>query len=164
MTHERGVKQRMKRALIFIALPIALSGHKAYSQKLSYADSLNKVIQKTFKGKHKKITDLIDDSTARTFEYYRKSKKSLLACFKSIHNGITTEMHFYFLEEKLLKVYVTILNRVQKNIAFDAYYPWQNRLVLANLSPPEGNSSYELLRLSGELLERSRVVGGNTEL
>src|SRR5690606_34870445 len=87
-----------------------------------YKDSIDKVINHIMKGKKKKISEMINDSTGRSIEISKRSGKVVLLCLKSVTDTAAVEIHFYYHESKLLRARCEIWNLREKHVTFDSYY------------------------------------------
>ena len=147
----------MKDISIFILFFLFFT--KIYAQDYSKRDSIDRVIKKAFKGKKVILTDIIDDSSARTFEVFKHPKSPMLACSKYNRDSTTTENHFYFLGDSLLKISITTWDWRRKTASFDYYYSIggkMNMMPLTDLHP--GPTIEKLVRISKELFARYRIL------
>lgn len=147
---------KLSRIVFFlILLPFSSS---VLGQTVNTADSIDIVVRKMMKKKREKLTDMIDDSTGRTYEYSRKSGVVILACLKSIRDRITTELHFNYDNGSLLRVSCSIWDRKNMKATFDYYYFRNNIFLFTN--PPDNPDPVfitYLLETSTTLYDRAKA-------
>ena len=112
----------MKFLLKVILFFVCLTNQVLNAQKLNYEDSVNKILKKYKKGTIIVLTDKINDSTYRTFNIYKKTKQPVLACYKSISDSIKKEIHYEFIANKLVRVYLETWNTKAKNVSSTTVY------------------------------------------
>jgi hypothetical protein len=148
---------RMKKLSLSILFSLTILN--GFPQDRLDSDSINQIIKKTFKGKSYKLTDMINDSSVRTFETYKKSKTALLACLKLNRDSLTIEKHFYYMGETLLKVSIAVWNWRNKTVSFDYFYLNSKTLKMIPLTEPYPETIVgELISTSKELLERFKTL------
>lgn len=145
----------MKLILKLILVFVCLTSQVLNAQKISYEDSVYKILKKYKKGNIIVLTDKINDSTYRTFHIYKKTKQPVLACYKSISDSIKREIHYEYIAGKLVKVYLETWNTRAKNVSFTTVY-FKNGIALSPQEIPDlgFKNTSDLLASSDQLFAR----------
>lgn len=144
-------------AFIFLLLIPAGSLH---AQK-NLTDSIDIVVKKVMKNKRVKRTDMIDDSTGRTYEFSKKSGELVITCLKTIRDRVTTELHFIYANGQLLKINYSRFDNNVRQASFEDYYFSNDHILLPHSVGLEKSYIAYLLQTSKELAARAAEVYGS---
>jgi hypothetical protein len=119
----------------YLVIVLTFVTAQAVSQTITYETTVDKMVGKGRKVRKDTLVDIINDSTARTYEFNKKTGKLFLACNKLINGKVTTEYHFDYKDEVLIRVTISEFDFTVRQASFTTYYFRDRKLI--SVSPAE---------------------------